>query len=319
MAKKKNGSESTSKAKELKIKKITITNRKEFIALKAFLVERNKEFMWTSQGSVNSIIYEGKEFVSVDLQESGGKGHHLNRRFKTDIDNWLSENGAELHAYGHDYKEQMFNLGAIEKNLGKLGVAIDLNDCYWKTSYKLRYITEQTYIIGLKKKEWKTGRNGCIGSLIKSQTLTPYVKGENGKSVPNYKAKPAPIKNPIEYMYIRNHIIGSIYQMFYRLYEEIGDKFLMFLTDCVFTDYTTKRIVENFFTQYGYKMKSKPIEFTGVDRGEKMIRWHDFEAPRKDKSGNVTGKGIDKYYYYSTAQIIDGTRSADVYPQTPLK
>ncbi len=297
---------------EAKTKKITITNRKEFIALKAFLVYRNDEFIWTSQGSVNSIIHDNKEFVCVDLQAIGGKGHHLGGRFKKDIDSWLARHGEHLYPYGHNYKEQIFNLAAIENNTGKLCVAIDLNDCYWKTAYKLGYITEQTYIVGLKKKEWKTGRNGCIGSLIKTQSLTPYIKGESGRSVPDYKAKLPPKKTPIEYMYIRNHIIGHIYEMFYRLYQEIGDKFFMFLTDCVFTDYSTKSKVESFFHKYGYRMKSKPVEFIVVNRHEKMIRWHDFEANRKDKFGNDVGKGVGKYYYYSNSQVVDGTRAEDI-------
>jgi hypothetical protein len=277
-----------------KLRQITITNRKEFLALKSYLVSRNKYFIWTAQGSVNGIIYNGKEFSCVDLKQTGGQGHHLNRPFKKDVEEWIENNPGALKPYAADYKMQMFNLGAIEQSVGKPRVAIDLNDCYWKTAYKLGYSTEKTYIAGLRKKEWKVGRNACIGSLVKVKRFTPYVPGE----------------------YVRNHIIGYVYHMFYRLYEEIGDHFCMFLTDCVITDYKTKKQVEAFFASYGYKCKSKPVEFTAVDRGKKVIHWYDFTEKVYNDAGVVTGHGADKYYNYASHQVIDGTRAADVH-QTP--
>lgn len=286
-------------------KKIVMTNRKEFLDLKEFLCKRKDNFDYTSAGSINTIIFDNKEFISVDVEEAGGRGHHLNKRYKKDINNWIVENGEAMQQYPPDYKEQLFNLSAIEKCIGRPVVAIDINDCYWKTSLKLGYITEETYIIGLKKKEWKTGRNACIGSLRKTKTIVPYVAGK-----PQYKLK-RPIKSPKEYGWIRNHIIGFIYQMFFRLYEELGDNFYMFLTDCIFTDYKSKRYVEKFFADYGYKVKSKPVEFLSVDRKEKKISWYDFEAPRRNHQGITVGKGVEKYYLYANRQLIGGVASPE--------
>lgn len=292
------------------LKKVTITNRKEFLALKAYLVNKNLPFMYTSQGSIDSVIYNGREFISVDLRESGGKGHHLNRRFRKDIDEWIARNGDTMPHYDGNFREQLFNIHAIEKAIGKPRVAIDINDCYWRTSYKLGYITEPTYLIGLKKKEWKEGRNACIGSLLKVKRFTPYVPSANGKSMADHKARPAPLRNPIEYEYIRNHIIGYVYEIFYRLSQELGDHFYMFLTDCVFTDYESKDKAEKYFSSFGYKTKSKPVEFTALDKTQKMIFWHDFEDAKKSASEDKM-KG-DKYMYYATRMLIDGTKTSDI-------
>lgn len=289
------------------LKKIMVTNRQEFMATKEYLKSRGDLFWYSSYGSQNSIIHNGKEFICVDVRNSGGKGHHLNRQFKKDIDAWLEENGHRLEKWPKDYKEQMINLDAIEKNIGKQGLAIDINDCYWKTGYKLTYSTQRTYVSGLKKKEWKDGRNACIGSLRKSKTFIPYLGGS-----PHYGWRPPPQKTPVEYEYIRNHIIGFVYQMFVRLHQEIGDGFHLFLTDCVFTDYKHKKLVEDFFASYGYTVKNKPIEFTKVDHGQRQVCWHDFRAEKFDDNGNLVGRGVDKYYYYSNHQLIGGTNQAEI-------
>ena len=161
-----------------------------------------------------------------------------------------------------------------------------------------------------KKKEWKEGRNACIGSLLKVKRFTPYVPSANGKSMADHKARPAPLRNPIEYEYIRNHIIGYVYEIFYRLSQELGDHFYMFLTDCVFTDYESKDKAEKYFSSFGYKTKSKPVEFTALDKTQKMIFWHDFEDAKKSASEDKM-KG-DKYMYYATRMLIDGTKTSDI-------
>ena len=48
-----------------------------FVSLKDFLERRGDDFIYTSEGSVNSIIHNGTEWVCVDVKESGGHGHHL--------------------------------------------------------------------------------------------------------------------------------------------------------------------------------------------------------------------------------------------------
>lgn len=285
---------------ECQIKKIITKSRKEFLGLRYFLEARGNSFLWTSSGTINSIVYNGVEWISVDLNESGGKGHHLNRIFKRDVDEWLEEFGADMEPYPNDYQEQFFNLEAIEKNIGEPLVLIDINDCYWRTSFILKYMKQITYIKGLKKKEWKNGRNGCIGSLRKLKVEIPYINGVRDLSGRRR------IPTPIQYHWIRNHVIGHVYQLFFRLFEEIGNDFFMFLTDCVVTTYKNKLFVEKYFADNGYKCKSKPVEFTRVDRIKKVIYWYDFNAENEGK------KGREKFYHYASHQLIGGTTDSSI-------
>jgi hypothetical protein len=226
---------------------------------------------------------------------------------KKDVRNWLEEFGAEMKFYNHDYKEQMFSLTNIENSIGKPRTMIDINECYWQTikmlplEMKEKYITESTYISGLKKKEWKIGRNASIGALAKTTHVTRYKKGK-----PDYKNRPKPISSPKEYQSVRNHVIGHVYRLFFELYELIDSKFCMFLTDCIVTEFSARKTVEDFFTKHGYTFKSKPIEFLSVDRVAKRITWWDFKAEVKNKNGITTRIGREKYYQYAMHQVVDG-------------
>ena len=277
--------------------KVIMTNRKSFLANKDFLVNSGADFDYEVSGSVNKIIYNGKEFIYLDLSSSGGRGHHLNKMFMKDVNDYLEKNKDTMPLWDNNYKEQMFNLNAIEKHLKEPLVMIDINDCYWRTAFLLGYITEKTYIKGKKRKDWKIGRNACIGSLIKTRTIQGYMNGKLDLT------KRRIIRTPVEYHYIRNHIIGNVYRMFNTLYEQMGDSFCMFLTDCLVTTNDKKRKVEQFFIDNGYRVKSKPIEFTAIDRKNKRIDWYDFNANRGDTK-NPTARGVNRYYMYSNTQVV---------------
>lgn len=287
-------------AQDDKLEKVIIKDRAHFQRIKAWMMSKGENFIYTSSGSINTIICDGRELMCVDLKESGGRGHHLNRRFRKDVDSWLAAHGGQIHPYPGDYKEQLFHLAAIEKHIGRETVAVDINDCYWKTAFQLGYITEETYVVGLKKKEWKTGRNACIGSLVKNKIVVPYYGGK-----PQYKLRES-IKGPIEYQYVRNHIIGHVYKLFYRLYQELGDHYCMFLTDCVFADCKAAKRLHDYFMDNGYRTKKHPVEFTGLNRSLRKVSWFDFEAKRMDSAGQMVGLGVNKYYLYANHQIVDG-------------
>lgn len=278
---------------------VVMSDRKDFIANKDYLCKIGADFKYESSGSVDKIIYGNREFTYLDMKSSGGRGHHLSKMFKADIDAWLLKNKDKMERWDNNYREQMFNLDAIEKNKGKLLVMIDINDCYWRTAYKLGYITEQTYIKGKLKKAWKIGRNACIGSLCKVKTITSFDKGKANRN------SRLVVRTPLEHQLIRNHIIGHVYKMFNQLFEQMGDNFFMFLTDCLVTSYDKLKEVEDFLNGCGYRVKHKPIEFTGLDRNEKKVSWFDFEAKKKNDAGKVIkDDGVTRYYLYSNAQVI---------------
>jgi hypothetical protein len=280
------------------MKTTTIRDRKFFIANKDYLCNIGADFNYISSGSVNRIIYGDREFIYVDVTTSGGRGHHLTKQFIKDIDSYIAKNEGNIPRWDNNYREQMFNIDAIEKNLNKQLVMIDINDCYWRTAYLLGYITEQTYIKGRKRKEWKIGRNACIGGLCKTVVTQGYTLGKVDAT------KRVVTRPPVNYQFIRNHIIGHVFTMFNELFEQMGNTFFMFLTDCLVTTYENKKRVEDYFTQKGYKVKNKPIEFTNVDRANKKIMWYDFTGTKKDDNGRVLETGVDRYYMYSNAQIV---------------
>lgn len=295
-----------------KLKKVIVSDRDRFLETKKDLIEGGYSFTYESSGSIDKIKYGGREFISINLSGSKGNGHHLNKIFFKDIDNWMATNGHTLTAHGINYSEQMFNLDAIERNLGKCLVMIDINDCYWRTAHLLGYITYETYIIGKRKKEWKVGRNACIGSLCKSRVITPYENGSIVKSARRVE------RMPLHYQYIRNHIITHVFKMFDYLFSQMGDSFFMYLTDCLVTTYDNKKFVERYFTEEGYKVKSKPVEFLSLDRLNKKVTWRDFEATKKDDDG-VLQTGINRYYSYSLSQTIRSTIEDTTQLFKPLK
>jgi hypothetical protein len=283
-----------------KLKKVVISNRKLFIDTKNDLIERKEAFIYESSGSIDRIKYNGKEFISIDLEKKQGGGFHLSKFFFKDVNKWIANNGETMTFYGNNYSEQMFNVDAIEKNLGKCLTMIDINDCYWRTAYLLGYISYETYIVGKRKKDWKIGRNACIGSLCKSKVISPY---ENGKML---KSARRVERMSLQHQSVRNHIITHVYKMFNYLFSQMGDSFFMYLTDCLVTSYDKKKWVENYFSEEGYKTKSKPIEFLSLDRIKKRVNWIDFEATKKQEDGSVK-TGVNRYYEYSNSQVIKST------------
>lgn len=95
--------------------------------------------------------------------------------------------------------------------------------------------------------------------------------------------------------------------MFVELRKIIGEKFIMFLTDCIFTDYDQLRFCKDFFLAKGYGTKSKEVEFVKLDRIAKTIWWYELrEVGRPIMRGKkeIGKKDGMKYYQYSNSQII---------------
>lgn len=282
--------------------KMTMTKWEDFSSLKKFLCDRGDKFEMVSVGMTEKIIHKGDIYTYVDLSETAGRGFHVSKLLRRDVDEWLldDKNRQSVQKHNEPFREQMFNIGAIEKAINYPSVAIDINDCYWNTAYKLGYITKKTHISGRRKKQWKTGRNASIGSLIKTETIVPY---ENGK--PDYNKRKSNYASK-EHRYVRNHIIGHVHDMFFRLYEQLGPKFYMFLVDCIYTSYDNQKYIEKYFEREGYKVKSKPIDFLYVDRTDRYIWWHDYNYEEEDDAGNIIKNGKDTYCIYGHNQMLDG-------------
>lgn len=282
---------------ENEVTTILCTSKDRFDVNKKYLEDINAEYTIEYHGSSESLTYKSTCMKFVDVAEKAGKGYHISKMVRKDIDAWLANHGEQLQPYGRTYREQLFNLNSIEKVIGIQGVSIDNNDCYWRTAYMIGYITERTYIMGLRKKEWKEGRNSAIGGLA-----APYTRIDKigKKEIKRYTEPP-----DVRYTYIRNHIIGHVYNVFYELFQQIGADFYMFLVDCVFTDYDRLKFVNQYLTNAGYRHKSKPIEFVNVDREKQRVSWYDFSAKCKGTKRCVKKcQCKNKYYDYSKSQLI---------------
>lgn len=276
--------------------KSEIRTKERFLYIKQRLIDTKQSFEYHSSGSINIIKTTEREWKFINSKTNAGHGHHLSRMVKKDINLWLLSN--EIAPNKRDYKEQLFNLANIERVVGKSVVMIDINDCYWTTIKNLGYITENTFNNGLKKKEWKLGRNASIGSLAKVSQVTLYKNGVLKKN------KGELVQSKKEYQYIRNHIISSVYKVFQELNKLLGNDFFMFLTDCVVTTIHKRELVEKFLAGRGYQSKYKTIEFTPLDSVNKRVNWFDYSSVRRDINGTEIGRGKDKYYNYADHQLI---------------
>lgn len=272
------------------IRDFLIKDVARYKSIEKYLSDTGAKYRVRIKGSTETLYYKNHVYRYVNVSEHKDQGHHISRMVQRDIDKWLEKNGDHLPRYQDDYLEQMFNISSIEKATGIPSVAVDINDCYWDTIFMLGYITKRTWIAGKRKKSWKRGRNASIGALASPEYIKDYDKGKPvlGKRKKKYvPAKP-------EYQYIRNHVIGTVYRLFYGLYQQLGTNFYMFLTDCVFTDYSKLKDVEKYLRDNGYKFKHKTIEFTKVDRKIKKVSWWD---PDNTKNKN-------KYYLYADTQVV---------------
>lgn len=266
----------------------------------------NLTFVSRQYGSTAFIYFEnGKAYTYGNHKEERGKGYHICKLVKNDVEQWLEQHPEfNYEKYlNTKYKEQLFSIENIEKYLNKPMIGIDINNCYFNTIYHRQYITKRTFDMGNRKREkWKLGRNASVGALAKSEFLTLYIKGikAHRKMFLSKKDELISLKKKA----IRNHVISSIYEMFLELIEGVlkGD-FLMFLTDCIYVDAKYKDEVQRFFKSKGYDSKFKQFVLTKLDSERKVIVWWDYVKKKY------------KWYNYATHQIYGDVEKFYVVPE----
>lgn len=247
----------------------------------------NKMFATKQYGSTAYLYMpNGKVYAYGDHKKDKGKGFHICKTVKKDIEKWIRSNpDFNYNEYEKpDYKEQLFNLELIKKNIGSPVVGVDITNCYFQTAYNLGYISEKVYKMGNRKpKEWKEGRNASIGSLAKTEINIVYAKGtkKTKKLFSNPKKKA-----------IRNHIISEIYKMFTELIQNVlHEDYYMYLTDCIYVDVKHLKTVQDFYTSKGYASKYKQFALRYFDAEKKYIIWWDYKKER------------NKWYCYANHQV----------------
>ncbi len=306
--KRKNAKKKEKTTSELYLKKVFSVSPERYSQIKDFLSRRGDRFDLISSGSSEKMVFEGKTYSQFTRKSFDDNGFHLVAKVKKDVNVWLnkivSEEGVEpaltnadvMFKRNRDYMEQLFCLENIEKHIGQVMIAIDINDCFWQTIYNQGVITKKTYEQGLLDENWKIGRNASIGSLNKITTSTTYENGvaligDDGKVVRDIKTR------DLIYQHVRHNVVGAVCDITLELADALGDKFCMCLVDCVFTTTDKLDFVREFLSGYGYAVKFKVFEFTALDRKNKYIEW------RILKDYDAENKGL-KSYRYSERQLF---------------
>lgn len=279
--------------------KRTLSDEDAFKRLKEYLISNNENFHHVSSGSAEKIIHIDKvhgetQWSFFDFKQSKGRGHHLSKAFKKEINVLISKDKKRKNKKIRNYPlgmAQLFNESTLKTVIGKEVLAMDINDCYWQTAFNLGYISEKLYKDGLRKKEWKLGRNACIGGLNKSTTIQPYNSGVKEQVITVYAKE--------KYRQVRDHIIYYVYRLFIELYRKNPDKFYMFLTDCIFTTKDNESYIRKYFKSFGYKCKVKHVKILSLDKELKRVMWIDEEE--RIKTGDLDHI---KHYTYSSSMIL---------------
>jgi len=290
-----------SKGKEELVREVKVNNKvvlsnllldeKNFKETKDWLILNQEDFTYYMAGSSDRIKWGEKIFTCRSEGSFVDKGFHLSKIVKQDVDYWITNNWHDklVERQSVDRMQQLVNLEAVEKAIKEddYVTSIDLDGCYWETAYKMGFISFRTYIMGSKKEEWKVGRNASIGSLSKREIIIPYKNGapDNANRYISESSK--------ERQWVRNAIIGHVFDMFAELYCSIPDDFLVYLTDCVFINNRKFRYVLDFFHKKGYEFKIKTVQLTELDKKTGSVSWKELA---KDKS---------KYFVFSRHQRLD--------------
>jgi hypothetical protein len=234
-------------------------------------------FMEVSYGITKKIIYGKNTFIfSGNKGEPRPKGMHLIGMVKRDIDNLITQSynpvidEYEIWDKIPKIPQKKPHLTSVNyRNCHWFGtgvqmLAIDINHCYWRTAFMLGYITEDTYLKGIERDDFKKARLISIGTLGKMLTVKMY---EDGTKTKEYIDD----RDYLKYGRFFWHIISKIYELLQELISELKDDFLMYLTDCVFIDETKRDVVMSIMSKHGYAAKEYFATFTNVDNNK--LNW----------------------------------------------
>ena len=260
-------------------------NIDNFKRYKSLYKKTKKDFTIVSYGLSRKIIYGGRSllFNGIKGQEKP-MGIHLISLVKKEIDALIRG----VYNEEKDIYENKFQIPKIpkykpiltfvhHKNLefygcGVEALAIDINHCYWRTAYLLKYISEELYLKGLEKTEYKDGRLIAIGTLGKVLTIKKYVNGEKvNESVNDEEYK--------KYGGFYWAVICKVYSCMVELSTKLGIDYLMFLTDCVFIDPSRRDEAISIIESHGYSWKEYKVWFTNIDRDS--VSWLTDDGKKK--------------------------------------
>jgi hypothetical protein len=209
-------------------------------------------------------------------------GAYLVQMVQHEIDAYIELHG--VPSYNEIADVQLFNIPNIERAIKNQEpiLGIDINACYWNTAYHLGYISKELYERGIQKVK-KAGLLISIGCLNKKPIIKTYREGKlisksyddatHGRYAPFYW-----------------NIIEITHKLMVESYKLFKDNWYMFLTDCLFVDFSIARDAKKFINSYNYEVKMHQIVFEKFDG--RRLTWFDFKD-HKEKQIHALGRDIE--------------------------
>jgi hypothetical protein len=239
-------------------------NEMKFNKLVENLKDRNYEFQIQVSGStkyvkIEDVVHDFKfhyEMQGIHLVKELKK--HLDKKFKV-------KNPDYNFDIKPNYKTKDFNIDNIRKNVGKMCMSIDFEDCYWDTMHNLGYIDFLFWISGLEKDEWKSGRNAAIGALRKKK-YTNYYKGRNF-----IKQTVDEEESYIGGIGITNHVYNHVWAITEEIKAKYPENYLMFYTDCIWLVDLPTYYIDLFLRTKKYFSNPDLFEITSLDERKREV------------------------------------------------
>ena len=251
----------------------------------------NKEtFTTISSGLTRTIVFPSGSKAKFFGSPNGNNivdGAFLVRMVQKDVDEYIDKHG--VPAYTEHRDVQQFNLSKIREAIDSKKqvpiLSIDINACYWNVAHNLGYISDSLYKRGLHTCK-KEGLLVSIGCLNKRIVIKEYVQGKlvSTRQDEERMARYAPF-----YW----NVIGKTYELMMQSFELFGDRWYMFLTDCVFVDYAKMKEISQWIRSKGFEVKTNTIEF--LELSNNRLVWYDYKAGKR-KAIHTLNRDISSSY-----------------------
>lgn len=263
------------------------------------LVNSKKDFTCVRSGSYVYLNYDDKKVQYAPDDHGGISGAHLSNMVKNDVDK-LVVIPEDVTSVGYEPISVYVSQDEIDKMCGQYIYQMDIRHCYWKTAFRQGIISYSTYLKGLRKKDWKSGRNASIGSLDKKTMIQYYEKGQLVETERHV--------NPPHFVYARKMVLDAVDNFAMKAIKDVlKDDFLFFITDCFFikSGPAINRL-QDYFYEHKYEWQAATVFLKDHVAKEKLIIWDKIE---EKKSSKFPGKKkieyqADKYIHYTSKSIL---------------
>jgi hypothetical protein len=233
----------------MKNKSVTYTSKTSEDFIFKRMIEEKANGLIKRGTFTNEIVWGNNSYIFPCMdkkkQMAFKKGMFLFGMVRKDVREYIKNNKIKLPT---KYGQIEYNKELNEDLFGKI-TATDLNHAYWRISYNLGIISDNTYTKGLND-DFKAVRLAALSTMGANKK---YQKIKNGKLLDEYKIIYGDDKLKDVYKLIRL----TCYKYMNQVKKMLGKDFLCYKTDCIYyidTQYNRK-IVRDFFKEKDLYMK----------------------------------------------------------------